>query len=467
MRKPVLLLLGPAMFFLALEAADGPLGAMTGLLVWMAIWWLTEPVHYAITSLLPLVVMPLTGILPMRETAWQYMDQVIFMFIGGFILAFALEKHGLHRWIALRLLGAFGTGPKAALAAIMLSAFLLSMWISNTTTVMLLVPVATLIATESSDKTARALLLGLAYSATIGGMSTPVGTPTNMIFFGFIAEAYPNLPSPTFLQWMGWGMVVSIGLLCILWLVLWWKYLRKEPAEAASFSIGEPPAIRAEQVVTASIFLTTAMLWLTMRDISFGDTIIRGWVSRMGLHGKVEESTVAIFGALACFLVPSRVTRASWIPILKWDDTQRLPWEVILLFGGGFALSKGMEASGLSHAISDLFVRAAGLPGWLVVSILLLGMMLLSEFASNVASVQLALPVVAALAASLSLEIGPILIITTLGASLGFMMPVATAPNTIVFATRRLEMRDMVLTGLILNIAGVFLLVLRWWFSTN
>lgn len=442
---------------------------MAGVTVWMALWWLTEAVHLAVTSLLPFVLLPILQITDTRTVAFQYMDPVIFLFIGGFLLAFALEKHGLHHRIALGILSKVGRSPAAVLSGVMLTAWFLSMWISNTATVMMLLAAVLAISKildeqnngSGSQKMNAALLIGLAYAATIGGMATLVGTPPNMVFMRFMTETYQSKINIGFVDWFVIGFPISLALLILCFLILRNRFLRNSNYEnfnplqflQMKKTLGKPGR---DQKMVILIFSLTVVLWFTRSDLLIGTLKIPGWSSLIHSGEYIQDSTVAVFMAVLLFLIPSSTEKGS--TLLTWNEAGKMPFDIILLFGSGFALAKGFEVSGLSNWLANHLIFLKGVPVWLVTVAVVSMVCLISEFASNVASIQLVLPILISLQEALGLNELVLTIPATLAASLGFMLPVATAPNTIVFGTGGIKLKQMLKTGFWMDFAGIIVI---------
>jgi solute carrier family 13 (sodium-dependent dicarboxylate transporter), member 2/3/5 len=451
-----------------LSMTDPQVNVMAGIALWVAIWWLTEPVHLSVTALLPFLLLPLSGILDTRAVAAQYMDQVIFLFIGGFILAFGIERWGLHRRLAYRILSGVGSSPASILAGIMSTSFFISMWISNTATVMMLLSAVIAVISQtdlhfpqSKDKIANALLLGLAFSASIGGMSTLVGTPTNMIFLSFYQNHYHGGPSISFARWMMLGFPIALILLSVTFLVIKAavlgksRKLRLDTSEFRKSYVEMGPMSYEEKVVTF-LFALTALLWFFRVDIDLGGFRIPGWSGFFKHAAFIQDSTVAVFMAFFLFLIPSR--KEPGRALLTWEEARKLPFGIILLFGSGFALAKGFESSGLSRWLAGQLVIFGDAPPFLLIILVCVLVIVLSEFASNVATIQLFLPVLAALSTTMNMSPLFLLVPATFAASAGFMLPVATAPNTIVFGTGRIKVRTMMGAGLGLDMAAAILI---------
>lgn len=470
------LLSGPLLFFFILGYADLQPGkpevtAMAAITVWIGCWWLLEVVDIAITSLLPLVLMPAMGVLDAKSTALQYNDQIIFLFVGGFIISFAIEKWGLHKRISLKILSLIGSSPVRILMGIMAATFLISMWMSNTATVMMLISAVLAInyhiedevGKTHSSKIAVALLLGLAYSASIGGMATLVGTPTNMIFASFYQSNISAHEPLSFMKWFSFGFPVALLLLFATFLILRFSYLRKETNvrfDINYFKTGYKALgkFSYEEKWVISIFSATALLWFTRSTIDFGFFKLTGWSNFFDNKDFVQDSTVAICAAVLLFIIPGKRDKGE--QLLMWEDVKKLPYDIILLFGCGFALAKGFEISGLSDWLAGQLKFLQGVHPYFMILGICVMVCIISEFASNVASIQLVLPILLAL--SKSMQINPMLLMfpATLAASLGYMLPVATAANTIVFATKQVRLKYMLRTGLWIDLIGILLISL-------
>lgn len=452
-------------FFICLDENNPQVGYMAGITVWMATWWFTEAVHLAVTALIPFLFMPMMGIAEARVVAQQYSDSIIFLFLGGFMIAFAIEKYDLHRRIALRILSLVGSNPRSILFGVMLSTWLISNWISNTaTTIMLFGAVLALVLEMEkhikghSRQFAAAMLLGLAYSATIGGMATPVGTPPNMFFFKEYLKNYPNLHDLNFLKWSAIGFPLALLFLMAAYYVLSRYFLRgmKQLKLEKSFFRDNYRAlgrVTYEQGVILLVFGICVLLWFTRDDLVFDRFTFHGWKNIFALPKAVDDGSVAIAAAVALFLIPSRQNRGE--ALLVWEDAKKVRYDIILLFGSGFALAYGFEHSGLSDWMAQRLVFLKGVHTLLLIAGICVIVTLISEFASNIASIQLCIPIMVALQKEIG--VAPLLLMmpATFAASLGFMLPVATAANTIVFGSNKIGMRDMLKVGLLLDAIGI------------
>lgn len=469
--KVILCLLPAIAVYISLSqftAAGESASKMAGVAVLMAALWLTEAVPVAVTALLPAVLFPVLGILDSKQTSMQYMDPIIFLFIGGFILAFGIEKWMLHERISLIILTNVGSKPSHILLGVMLTTFIISMWISNTATVMMLYAsvMAIIIKVEnhnvnSSHGISTALLLGLAYSASIGGMATLVGTPTNMIFYRMFKETYPQNTEVSFFSWFIIAMPVAVILLYITFALLKFMFIKNNKSlgfEKNFFrdSYTKLGKISYEEKFIGIIFCITAVLWFTRADIEIGSMNWKGWNNFFGSPEFITDGVVAVFMATLLFFIPSKKNKGE--TLLIWKDISKLPFDIILLFGGGFALAKGMEVSGLSAWLASNLGFASKINLFLFVLLMCALVTLISEFASNVACIQLMLPILISLQKETGINPLILMIPATLAASLGFMLPIATAPNTIVFSSKRFKTSEMLKAGFWIDVAGILVI---------
>jgi sodium-dependent dicarboxylate transporter 2/3/5 len=464
--------LGAALFlglwlFFDPDPSRPAVGDMAAIAALMAAWWITEAVPLAATSLLPFVLFPLLGIMGSQKIAPFYINSTIFLFLGGFLIALAMERWDLHRRIALRTLVAFGRSPGLLVLGFMTACTFLSAWISNTATAVAMLPVGMAILTGIEERWGRAqtatlgvsLMLGIAYACSIGGIATLVGTPPNLAFKAIFEQTFPEAPAVTFASWCLLGMPLSLVLLVIAWFVLTRLLYPADPAiridrEELRAQYAALGPMKNEEKVVATLFGVTAVLWVFRADIDFGAFRLPGWSGWFHEPGMIDDGTVAMFMALLLFFIPAG-PRHDRQHLLSAQVFRRVPWGIILLFGGGFALATGFEDSGLSTWLAETFFGALhGLPAWLVVLLICLVMTFFTELTSNTASTQLALPILAA--AALAQTIHPMLLMipATLSASMAFMLPVATPPNAIVFGSGWLTVRQMARAGLILNLIG-------------
>jgi solute carrier family 13 (sodium-dependent dicarboxylate transporter), member 2/3/5 len=468
-------ILGPLLavllwLFVELDATNHNVTLMAGIAVWMCTWWFTEAVSLAVTALIPVLMLPVLGLSDCKTVAQQYSDSIIFLFIGGFMLAFAIEKWNFHKRIALKILSIVGTQPSTILFGVMISTYLISNWISNTATTMMLfsavfalIKETKLYIKKNELKFAAALLLGLAFSATIGGMATPVGTPPNMYFFKAYKEAFPLNSDLNFLKWSIIGYPISFTFLIFTFFVLHVYFLKNKvelTIEKSFFkkAYSDLGNFSWEEKWIFGIFVSCILLWFTRADIDFGSFTFKGWNHIFIKPKYVDDAFVALLAALILFLVPSKKNKNE--ALLIWDDAKKLRYDIILMFGSGFALAYGFEISGLSNWLAESLVVLKGVSPIFIILGICIVVTIISEFASNIASIQLAIPVMIAL--QKDLQVAPLLLLmpATFAASLGFMLPVATAANTIVFGTKLIEIKDMFRVGIILDALGILIITI-------
>lgn len=459
------------------EAHSSTIAAVGGVTVWMAIWWITEAIPLGATALLPLVLLPALRVQTTDTVAGNYVSELIFLFLGGFLVALAIEESGLHRRVALRIVNAMGDNPRQIVFGFMLATALLSMWLSNSATTMMLLPIAASVLAQADRNSERApngfdaaLMLGIAYGSSIGGVSTIVGTPPNTYFRGEFAKNFVPRGAPDF-SFGGW-MAMAVPLAAVFLVVAWWVLTRVAFKVESKSLFGGGDVIRGElrklgqmsrdERVMAAIFATTAVLWILREPVAGW-----GWAPALGIGREAiggqsqvwfSDGAVAIAMGLVCFLVPSKSRPGRGI--LEWQATRRLPWEVLLLFGGGMALASAMAASGFAlFAGGKLAETLQGLSALGQVTVCSVFMTGATEMTSNLASVQISLPILQEAAIANGRDPRLLMLPTTLAASWAFMLPVATPPNAIVFGSGRVTVRQMVKAGLLLNITGVALLV--------
>ncbi len=466
--------LGGLVYFLMPVNPDQPLVAFTaGVAVWMGVWWLTEAVPLPVTSLLPLVFFPLLGVMKSKAVASLYMNDTVFLFIGGFIVALAMEKWNLHRRIAILVVLAIGGGAKRTLFGFMLATALLSMWISNTATAMMMIPIAMAVLkryeelVESSEASLLSvgLLLGIAYSASIGGMGTLVGTPPNLAFAQIYHQTFPNAPDVSFAEWMFFAAPLTVLMLFATWGVLSMLYMRKVKYVGATRAVFQDELKKLgktgfEEKVVLIVFVILALLWITRKPLEFGSLVIPGWSSLLSQPKYIGDGTVAMMMAIILFLIPSKQGEGKKAHIMDWETVRGLPWGIVLLFGGGFALAGAISESGLSLWIGERLNNLSALSPVATTGAICTLMTFLTELTSNTATTQMALPILAATAVAIGRNPILLMVPATLSASCAFMMPVATPPNAIIFGTGRIRVAQMAKTGIMLNLVGVIIITL-------
>ena len=525
MRSRICLFLGPAAFlfvllFVDLDPQNPLITRMVAIVVLMAVWWITEAIPLAATALLPIVLFPLMGIMRGRElpagnridfssveisgnltpsdfdvifpnVANQYMDWIILLFMGGLMIAIAVEKWSLHKRIALHILRAIGGQPHRLVLGFMLATGFLSMWLSNTATALMMMPMGMSliilyeelneetiagggVVSERAPNFALTLLLGIAYSSSIGGLATLIGTPPNGVLITQMSQLFPEAPEITFSSWMLFALPLSAFFMILAWLVLTrliFPLPATTPFSGKEFIQGEIKKLGVmapEEKRVAIVFGLAALLWMTRKERLFGDDVdIFGWsyfldqflmridVSPVGY--LLDDGTVSIAMALTLFIIPASKDVGG--RLLDWDDAKKVPWGILLLFGGGLALAKGFDTSGLSVYIAGQLQQALGDASPLMIVISTVGVITgLTEVMSNTATISLAVPIMGSM--SQAIEVHPLLLLipATLAASCAFMLPVSTPPNAIVYGSGRVPIMKMVIAGFWLDVISIVIL---------
>lgn len=464
--------------FTDLEPGEPQVTATLAVAVLMAVWWITETIPLAVTALVPLVLFPALGVLDGKEVSEVYINHIIFIFVGGFIMALAMEKWNLHKRIALKLLVIIGVSPGRILVGFMITSAFLSMWISNTATTMMMIPIVISIVVSLEEnlkdrsivRYATGLFLAVAYSASVGGMATLVGSPTNLVCPRILTLLHPGAPEISFTGWLVFAFPITVIMLVMVWLVIYvkfrprrkWEQLDKEHFRKAYKALGRTS--REERIVFV-LFIILALLWITRSGISFNSFILPGWARLFNTPSYINDGTVAIFISIILFILPSPSKKGE--RIMDWKTARKIPWNIVLLFGGGFALALGFQSSGLAVWFGEQLLWTKGVHPYLILLAVVTLMSFLTELTSNVASTQMLLPVFASLALSSGNNPMLLMIPATLASSLAFMLPTATPPNAIVFGTNRIQIATMVRTGFILNMLGILSVVLITWLLGN
>lgn len=457
--KLVGLLLGPVLFcIIYFGVTPGVLSAKSivvlALGAWMVTWWATEAMPIPVSALLPMILFPLLGVATVREASAPYGDPVIFLFMGGFILALGLERHNLHQRIALNLIRLTGTSGNGIILGFMLSTALISMWISNTATAIMMLPIASsvtsLLAKETGQgddprfkKFATGLMLAIAYAASIGGMATIIGTPPNVVMVGFMKRFYDL--DVSFTRWMVVGIPLMIMALASCYFIITRILFRNHlpsiqgSGELIQRKLTELGRLSKEEKLVLSVFSVICFFWIFRQNIN-------------GMIGKnlLDDTTIAMAGGVIMFLMPVNLGEQKFL--LDWSDMKELPWGILLLFGGGLCLADGMEKSGLVQIVGNYFSNQSGISTGVLIFSLTAISMGLTELMSNVALVTIFVPVVFGIADGFHLNPIWLAMPVTFAASCAFMMPISTPPNAVLFATGYIKMKDMIRTGILLNL---------------
>ena len=458
------IILGPSLFFIfyflihPFDGMNSQSHAIFCSVLWIATWWITEAIPIPVTSLLPLVLFPLTGGLDLKLTASSYGDKIIYFYMAGFFLAIAMEKWNLHKRIALNIINVVGYNKKSMVLGFMIATAFLSMWLSNTSTSIMMLPIGIAIVSQVSLKKnilnsnfGKVLMLGIAYSASIGGFATIYGTPPNLILLSNIEE-YFNL-SIDFFSWF----IMAFPLSCIL-LFICWYYLVNFSFDLSSLSnvskktisskLKELGKIKYEEKAVLLIFIVFILGLLSKQFIS-------------EFIPQIDDTIIAISIAIFLFLIKSSDGENN---LIEWSDGVKLPWGIILLFGGGLSIATAMKSSGLALWIGELAYNIDSLDLILIVLIIVVIVNFLTEITSNLATVSMLLPILASISISLGIHPYIIMVSATIAASCAFMLPVATPPNAVVFGSGYLKMTDMVKTGLVMNVISIVIVSLYVYF---
>ena len=477
-RRQLLGLLTGLGIFILLLLLPAPAGMepkawrMAAATVLMAVWWVSEAVHPSVTALVPLALFPFLHILTPQQVSQAYADHVIFLFLGGFIIALAIEKCHLHHRIALQVLNRVGASPQSLTLGIMATTAAISMWVSNVATTLIMLPIALAILDHAASQGyntkngfGTALMLMIAYAASIGGVGTPVGTPPNVIFLGAFNQLFPEAPPIGFLQWMLFGVPAAALLTFVTWAYLTyfafpyptdgWK-ADKQFLHQRLLALG-PMSVDEKRV--ALLGATTALLWIFRADLPLGSFTLPGWSGLLPPPVTIQDSTVAIVMALLLFFIPSDRERGTFL--MDWESAERLPWGVLILLGGGLALAEGVEKTGLATWLGSQLSSLGQLSPLTVIFLVTLLTAWVTEFASNTATTTLIMPILAATAQALHLDPLLLMVPATFAASVcNFMLPSATGPNAIVFTSGHVTVPQMVRAGIGLDIIGAVILTI-------
>lgn len=497
LRHRIGLVLGLALFLLLLlmptPAGMNPEAQrVAAVAVLMATWWISEAIAIALTSLLPLALFPVLGIMASDRVAPYYTDHTIFLYFGGFIVALTIQKWNLHKRIALHTISLIGTDPARLMLGFMIATAFLSMWMSNTACAMMMFPIGMAVVLQLAGQAASGgagepsldervtrhfgsvLMLAIAYSASLGGIGTLIGTPPNLIFAGAVRNLFPEAPEIGFLEWMTLGVPVVVVYLPIMWIYLC-RFGARVPLKQIRFQGGQTViaeeirklgAMRWQEKYILAVWSAMALLWIFRADIRLGAFTIPGWSGLFGRPAFLQDATVAMAMALVLCLTPARAQdEKTGYHLIDWDTIRHgVPWGVLFLFGGGFAMAAGFEQTGLSQWIGMILGGMGGLSPVTMIVVTCLVLMALTEVTSNTATAVMAMPVLAA--AAVQMQIHPFLLMVpgTIAISCAFMLPVSTPPNAIVFGSGWITIPQMAKAGVWLDILGIFIVTAMVWF---
>ncbi len=440
----------------------------------MAVWWLTDAIPMGATALVPLFIFPLFGVMSAKKVSPPYADRHIFLFLGGLIIAEAIQKWNLHKRIAVSIVNFLGSNPRTIILGFMVATAFLSMWMSNTATTLMMMPIGLAILASFGEKLekssdllnfSKTLMLSIAYAATIGGIATLVGTPPNLVLAGMYQKLFHQ--QITFSQWFAIGFPISIFMLIFAWIYMVYfgfpfknlpKERIKEIIKSEKESLGK---MSYEEKIVLTVFILVAIGWITRSDIHIGNITLKGWADLFPYKKFIKDSTVAMLFAILLFLIPSKHGEGM---ILDWKDMKNIPWEVLFLFGGGFALAKGFEESKLTVWVGQQLSFITHLHPILLILIVVITLEIVTEFTSNTATTTIMLPILAGIAQLGHLNPLFLLVPATLGASSAFMLPVATPPNAIVMGSGVIEIKDMAKAGVWLDIFAAIVITLYIYF---
>jgi sodium-dependent dicarboxylate transporter 2/3/5 len=462
-KRIVALALGPTLFLLFNfwpASGSNPQLIMLGILLWMLTWWITNAVPIGVTSLLPMILFPLCGILDLKTTTASYANPIIYLFFGGFVLGLALEKWQLHKRIALNIMRGAGESPQRIILGSMLATAILSMWISNTATTVMMLPIGMSVVNLLQNKVENpkaaqnfglTLMLGIAYAANLGGMATLIGTPPNLVLAGLVDEA--GMSPLGFATWL----FFALPLVIVLFAMVYWLNTKvifpvRLPAlngfgvliKSELTSLGKMGSAEKRVLI---ILCATALLW-----------VFRAQLNQWPPLTNLSDTIIAIAAVLALFITPSGKQQAT--PLLEWPDMTKLPWGILLLFGGGISLAKGMEVTQMVNTVGT-WISSVSYPSLLVlILVVCFFAVFLTEVMSNVALVSVFIPVSFVIASSLQVDSLALAIPLTLGASCAFMFPISTPPNAIVFSSGQIKMGQMAKAGVFLNLLSIAIISL-------
>ena len=469
--KKIGFFLGPLLFVLTryftnFEGLSNEGNAVLASTLWIAVWWITEAIPIAATSLMPIILFPLSDGLSLSETTSSFGHRFVFLYLGGFILALSIEKWNLHKRIALNIIKIIGTNIKKIILGFMVATAFLSMWISNTATSVMMLPIGIAIIKQMKDLKntpenenlifGKSLMLSIAFSASIGGVATLIGTPPNLVFAGIIQEIY-NIEI-SFLEWFMFGLPISIILLFIAWVYLTnvaFKFKQDkfdEGKKEINRQLEDIGSMSYEEKIVLTVFILTGLAWIT-----------RTFFLNKFLP-NLDDSIIALISGISLFIFQANSKSGKKEKIMNWEDAVKLPWGILLLFGGGLAIAQGFQSSGLATWIAQNMVQLEGFSVFLILLVVIAAVNFLTEITSNLATTAMLLPILAPTAVILGVHPYILMVGATIAASCAFMLPVATPPNAVVFGSGYLKMSDMVRVGVLMNFISIIVILLMVYF---
>jgi len=476
MSKKYVGLLTGIVLFLIIYLLPNPSGMSTegknalAVVALMTVWWIFESIPVYATAFVPLVLYPMFKVLPAGETAGNYGHSYVLMMLAGFLLAKSIESSNLHKRIALALMNTLGTSRQKLILSLMIATALISMCIANVTTALLMLPIALAIITRDEAATGGktsfgpAMMLATAYSASIGGVATLIGSPTNLIFLGIMEKIFPDAPSIGFLMWLKIGLPVTILFLPVVWFYLI-KYFKITGSIAGSQEIVKEELKSLGKMTPVEkrvmwVFALTTLAWIFRDELVFGQFKITGWSNLLGLEDYVHDSTVAMASAIFLFALPD----GSGKRLLDWKSASQIPWGVVMIVGGGYAIAAGFQSTGLASWLGTQLAFISAFPFWIVLVIVVGFILFFTELNSNTATANIFLPVLASIA--IAGQTNPLLLMipATFASTFAFMMPAGTGPNTVIFASERITVSEMVRCGFWLKLISLVMLTLILYF---
>ncbi len=475
LKKNIGIVLG-ALLFIIIQLLPTPAGmsyeakGVAAVVVLMSIWWITEAIPVYATAFVPFVLFPFLNILSPSETASNYGHNYVLMFLAIFFLAKAIETQNLHKRIALKILDFFGTSRPNIILSMMVATAFISMWIANITTALMMLPIGLSIIEKDENmageknRFAPALMLAIAYSASIGGLATLIGSPTNMIFIGIFEKLFPDAPPFNFFKWLKIGVPVVLVFIPIFWIFIV-KYFRVKGELSDDLTVVQEQlkalgAIKLGEKRVLYVAVFTVLAWVFKDALSMGGVQIYGWTELLGVSGSIHDSTIAMVSAILLFIIPANKNRK----LLNWEEASQVPWGVVIIVGGGYAVANGFDSTGLANWLGSQLTFVSNFSFFTILIVVIAFVLTFTEFNSNTASANILLPILASTA--LAAQMNPLLFMipATVVCSCAFMMPAATGPNTVVFASNRVSVPEMIKCGFWLNLIIMLILPLIFYF---
>ena len=469
-------ILSGVLIFILIQLLPTPAGmspaakGTAAVVVLMSIWWITEAIPVYVTAFLPLVLFPFLKVLTPAETASNYGHNYVLMFLAIFFLAKAIETQNLHKRIALRIIALFGTSRSKIILSMMVATAFISMWIANVTTALMMLPIGMSIIEKDENISGEknrfptALMLAIAYSASLGGIATLIGSPTNMILVGIFEKLFPDAPTFNFFSWLKIGLPVVVIFIPIFWLFII-KYFKVSGNLSDNLTVVNEElkalgTIKSGEKRVLYVAILTVVAWVFKDTLSIGSFNIYGWTDMLGISGTIHDSTIAIASAILLFIIPADKNRK----LLNWNEASLVPWGVCISVGGGYAVASAFDSTGLANWLGGQLTFISNFSFFAILFIIIAFVLTFTEFNSNTASANILLPILASTA--LAAQLNPLLFMipATVACSCAFMMPAATGPNTVVFASNHVSVSEMIKCGFWLNLIVLLILPIIFYF---